>query len=348
MTNLRYSLRMAATIAVLTTTFPAWSQDAVPCDEVIDADADADNSCIFVRGDINGDSFVDAADLPAFLDYYFVTGELQADCLAPFDANDDGTRSFADFWYISRYLFLGGSTIPAPFPRAGRDPTPCSGPVNRERFIAFHGGVVPAITGRVVTVPVYLNYRQIGGVPKLVKSYTIGFRYDPSYMELVGMNVAGTELEPFVSDEGGGQVSVSTKFGRGEGRMVVTTRFNARNVGLKPADNILIGNLNFRVNDSVPEPYRTEVQFIDTAFSTEPTDQSLPNEIVLEDEARLIRPQLIPAEIRIEGGEIIRGDANSNGQVDLQDFLQMVEMFFVTWGDRLPSQIAALDINDDG
>ena len=42
----------------------------------------------------------------------------------PVDVNDDGKRDATDPIYLGNALFLGGPTIPEPFPEPGLDPTP--------------------------------------------------------------------------------------------------------------------------------------------------------------------------------------------------------------------------------
>ena len=48
------------------------------------------------------------------------------DCLEAADADDDAAVNITDPIYTLNYLFLGGETIPSPFPECGTDPSPDS------------------------------------------------------------------------------------------------------------------------------------------------------------------------------------------------------------------------------
>lgn len=76
----------------------------------------------FVRGDANGDSSVDIADAVATLAFLFNEGD-GVPCLDAADANDDGAVDIADAVTTLNFLFGPITTLPAPYPVAGLDPT---------------------------------------------------------------------------------------------------------------------------------------------------------------------------------------------------------------------------------
>jgi len=78
----------------------------------------------FIRGDVNGDGDVNAADV-AFLGSALAgTGPLPANFDAA-DVNDDGLVHIGDLVALSDWLFQAGASPPAaPFPGPGLDPTP--------------------------------------------------------------------------------------------------------------------------------------------------------------------------------------------------------------------------------
>jgi len=91
------------------------------------ADADGDgigDACegVFVRGDANGDGWVNIADAIYSLNYQFAEGPAPA-CIETVDANDDGSVDLADPIHSLIYLFQNGPEPPAPFARCGKDPT---------------------------------------------------------------------------------------------------------------------------------------------------------------------------------------------------------------------------------
>jgi len=76
----------------------------------------------FVRGDANGDSFVDLSDPIATLLHLF-SGEDEPPCLDAADANDSGTLDLSDAIAVLAHLFLDGGPLPPPN-APGADPTP--------------------------------------------------------------------------------------------------------------------------------------------------------------------------------------------------------------------------------
>lgn len=79
-------------------------------------------SIIFMRGDANLDRKVNIADAIATLGYLFRAGP-SLSCPDAADANDDGVLDIADPIVILYTLFGNASTIAAPYPSIGQDPT---------------------------------------------------------------------------------------------------------------------------------------------------------------------------------------------------------------------------------
>lgn len=75
----------------------------------------------FIRGDSNDDGVVDIADPVRSLGHKF--RGLPLPCPDAADADDDGALTIADDLSVLRHLFLHGPSPPAPYPRAGPDPT---------------------------------------------------------------------------------------------------------------------------------------------------------------------------------------------------------------------------------
>ncbi len=71
------------------------------------------------------------SDSQFVLNYLFVGGGRAPLCFDAADANDDGRVNIADAITLLLFLFDGGSTLPAPHPDSGFDPTQdslsCSG-----------------------------------------------------------------------------------------------------------------------------------------------------------------------------------------------------------------------------
>ena len=85
--------------------------------------ADGPPAVVFLRGDVNLSGEVDVSDVVAELDHLFRGAPGPTSCRDILDVNDDGVADVSDAVYTLRYLFSGGPRIPAPFPRAGVDPT---------------------------------------------------------------------------------------------------------------------------------------------------------------------------------------------------------------------------------
>ncbi len=78
-------------------------------------------SPLFVRGDANGDGFLDISDPIKILFVLFLG--FRTDCEDALDVNDDSSLNITDVTYLLEYLFLRGEALPHPFPEAGEDLT---------------------------------------------------------------------------------------------------------------------------------------------------------------------------------------------------------------------------------
>ncbi len=77
----------------------------------------------FLRGDANGDFYVNIADPILVLSYLF-RRDRPPTCLDAADANDNGTIDIADPICVLYQLFGGTSSIAGPYPHLGADTTP--------------------------------------------------------------------------------------------------------------------------------------------------------------------------------------------------------------------------------
>jgi hypothetical protein len=77
----------------------------------------------FIRGDATGNGRVNVSDM-AWLAHILNFDLPEPACQKALDVNDDGKVDLDDVLYLGRWLFLGGPSIPPPFPGRGPDPTP--------------------------------------------------------------------------------------------------------------------------------------------------------------------------------------------------------------------------------
>ena len=87
---------------------------------------------IFNRGDANLDGVVEVSDVVRILTRLFLADPRPFLCDDAADVNDDDELGISDAVAALIHLFLGGFSIPEPYPVPGIDPTPdplfCSGP----------------------------------------------------------------------------------------------------------------------------------------------------------------------------------------------------------------------------
>jgi hypothetical protein len=108
-----------------------------PCGAGVDMGAYEYGACSgppFVRGDTNGDGWIDMTDAICIIFYLFgeegdPSREMLTRCLDAADVNDDaevGTTGItvADAVFLLRYLFQMDREPPAPFPSCGVDESP--------------------------------------------------------------------------------------------------------------------------------------------------------------------------------------------------------------------------------
>ncbi len=293
----------------------------------------------YVRGDITGDEIVNITDLNNLLDYYFGGfGPFTADNIDAFDVTADGARSVSDYFLLSRHLFLTGEPIPAPFPTPGEPPTPA--PPAESRFVRFQIEDAAGAPGATLTVPVFMTYLQREAVPPKISSYTVGFRFDPSYLTLQSISLPSSvaALSPQIA---------APLVGADEGRVAVLFDAIDLDVGFDPGDNIAIAILTFMVNTPpAGAPLETGIKIVDDAFSSfSGADRSLFTEAVMN--ARMVRPVKIHSKVTIDPGtSFIRGDTDGDGAiVPATDTVHLLS--FLNGSAALGSRIGA-DANDDG
>lgn len=78
---------------------------------------------LFARGDANGDSQLDLADVGYILSYLF-GGDSVPECPDAMDTDDDGSVSLTDALRVVLFLLSSEEPPSAPFPVSGVDPTP--------------------------------------------------------------------------------------------------------------------------------------------------------------------------------------------------------------------------------
>ena len=76
----------------------------------------------FVRGDVNGDGQVTISDCFRILMWYH-NGYDPPQCMDAADVNDNGYIGSEDIVYLLQSQYLGGGSIPSPFPEPGEDLT---------------------------------------------------------------------------------------------------------------------------------------------------------------------------------------------------------------------------------
>lgn len=124
---LRFDSENPGQMRVMPTPMPTWDgvgyvpSFALPTFRAGDLEATGEH--VFVRGNVNNDLTLDVADPVFLLLFLFQLGEAPK-CLAAADCNDDELIDIVDPVFELLALFGGGSSIPAPWPDPGFDPTP--------------------------------------------------------------------------------------------------------------------------------------------------------------------------------------------------------------------------------
>lgn len=85
----------------------------------------------FIRGDCNGDGLVNISDQVFFANWWQASSNgvpAPAPCYEALNVNNDNGITWADYAYLSDYLWSGGPMPPPPFPLCGYDSGgfPCS------------------------------------------------------------------------------------------------------------------------------------------------------------------------------------------------------------------------------
>jgi hypothetical protein len=75
-----------------------------------------------LRGDANNSGSVTISD-PYYIQSFLFQGGGAPPCMTAADANDDGQVDNSDAIYLYDFLLMGGPCPPAPYPYCGDDPT---------------------------------------------------------------------------------------------------------------------------------------------------------------------------------------------------------------------------------
>lgn len=151
--------------------------------DCFDPDCGANAACAFVRGDADGNTTLTVEDfIPAL--QVLMLQIVPVPPLDRYDTNDNGVLEISDVSYLSRFIFAGGPTPPAPFPVPGTDTTPASFPVVPDPGLELEVSPGATCCGNSVTVPVVI--RTDGPVD------AVQFRivYDPALLTFDG----GTDI----------------------------------------------------------------------------------------------------------------------------------------------------------
>ena len=290
----------------------------------------------FVRGDTNSDNNVDLSDGVFLLSYFFQGGSAPVNPDSA-DINDDNLISMTDVHYVNRFLNFGGPPPPPPYPGAGFDPTP-GGPPGTTNCVVLRIGEVSASLGSNASAPVFLTYRPTRDNPFPVSALFLALQFDPAFLTLNSIDIAGTSLSGF------GSVQSTDNIDNIAGRADLVANVGPDPlVGILPGEDIRIANINFTVNAGAPTPpFRTAIRLSDTALTP-----PVPNDLTVGSEA--LRPALVPGRVWITAppsDPFLRGDFNDDGSADFSDVTAILASLFL--GGTVGNDLDAGDVNDDG
>ncbi|MBI4601848.1 MAG: hypothetical protein HY721_07790 [Planctomycetes bacterium] len=155
----------------------------------------------FVRGDINRDGEVNLVDASYYFDARYL-GAPPPSCVDAADVNDSGAIEFAtdaDLYFLLDWLFkaTSPSTLPAPFPFPGADPTAdglaCADagvtpPGDPHKGYAMDWDTAPGVQPGQKDVASFLLATTAGPI----ECFSIAFRIDKKYVENVRVDLQGT------------------------------------------------------------------------------------------------------------------------------------------------------------
>ncbi|MCA8962635.1 MAG: hypothetical protein KDC38_19050 [Planctomycetes bacterium] len=282
----------------------------------------------FLRGDLEGDLLVDAADALLLLDLLFAAGAIPVDCagdplLEVADANDN------EFVTVADYLWLRSGATPAePTVSCGFDPTNETqgfDAVDATHSAEFGAVTVDPPTG-AIDRDVFIALDVV--TPSAVVGATLIIDYAPSV--LVPFDSLSGDGDPFVSALG------STAIVAEPGRLVVAVWTDVDGAAILPAgvSPQTIGTLRFHLADFATLPplgLRAEETVAGFTYRATLVDAGL------RDHA----PFLIDTV-----GDFVRGDANDDSFINIADPIFTLNYLFN--GGAMPGCDDAADSNDDG
>ncbi|MEM7234309.1 MAG: dockerin type I domain-containing protein, partial [Planctomycetota bacterium] len=325
----------------------------------------------FLRGDVNLDGQVSAADL-VMLRRFLFQGLYFPTCDDAADANDNDRISICDFSAILEVLFRTPNwdlSLPAPSALPGPDPTI----ISNDEFDVWsdncHGtdggpggplgctdatitlpemssdlisiGDVTAEPGETVLVPVYLSTQSS------VDAIQIVLDYDADVLSFGAVSFEGTYFSNLEDVQPTGLLTEHPS----EGVLSLLIAGNLIRAGAEivPGEDIIVAWLSVTVSENATEGER---------YFLEPTNgpggqglgpHKMRNEIVHEGEARFVSilPEFELGVLEIVGDQsFFRGDANGDHIVDISDPVFTLAGLFL--GGPLPACEDASDSNDDG
>jgi len=319
----------------------------------------------FLRGDVNVDGRVSAADAMMGQRHLFLGGQLQ--CGNALDFDDSGFYNVSDSVRILRFVFENAAAPPAPYPTVGPDPTSNEGSSEHEHLIAdcdsfdivepletedtVEIGSVVGAPGEEVDVPIYVDSAvEVEGFQLVISCDPTLFSPLPipsgtgTRMPLprVGTYYAGMDL---AQNTGYGVVTVDPASG------VIVIGYVPDLIGpggrLPPhtAEPALI----LRGTIASDAPAGTEILLEPVNFEGGYGAAGLRNELTHQGDARLVsvEPRVVGGFLAIVGDTVFfRGDANGDDDVDISDAEFTLDYLFV--GGAAPTCLDAADANDDG
>ncbi len=319
-------------------------------------------SALFLRGDANSDGTVSLSDAILIRRYLFL-GQTAPLCMDAADPNDDGGVNIADCVSIIAHLFDDVlSLFPEPYPIPGVDLT-CDALICQDGTITpgevtndlLEIGEAEAGAGEDVLVPVYLTHNTPIEGFQIVASYDpdmfTPYDHDPvQHNGLVFENSIMKELYPD-SEIAFSDIYINEE----EGYMVIGAfQSFAEDLPIPPGEGHLLVEIKGRVADTAEPGDVISIQPINGLNGSEDGVglHRLKNEITLTGEARYVSfyPATKGGKIRVMDNPItmdfIRGDANTDGSVDISDAVHTLDYLFNN-GEK-PLCADAADTNDDG
>lgn len=331
----------------------------------------------FIRGDVNRDGQVTLSDVSYLFDFRYLGGPAPG-CMDAADTDDNGafdTIGIADMAYLLGWLFRSASIplLPSPFPKPGVDPTADGLNCARAGFDP-PGRPLPGFdmmmlgrkaVARGARAELFLH----ATTAKPIECFSIAYRVDKSRAQRIAVDFDGTEFPTALQ----GQFETSVAF-----RFAVVPSADRRY-------DLLIAGAIFvlKAAGGPGAPYQ-RVQFAATQGALEATKLlrvtfDVPRDAPRGDGAVFLPPEdddllvagsfvhgvkneygvidldfpgsntlvvPLPTQIIVDGEEFLRGDANSDGVVNIADALSTLSSLYL--GGPPPVCMDLADSNDDG